>query len=72
VGAKKKKKKISVIQLVRSYSVNVNGTKWKYLTDKAEVEIVLCKHLNGQAVFKVTLGNNTQEDDEISGPRPRK
>jgi hypothetical protein len=40
--------------------------------DKAEAENILCKHLNGQAAFKVTLANNTQGDEENSGPGPRK
>jgi hypothetical protein len=61
-----------VIQVVRSSRVKANGTKWKHLTDKTEVENILCKHLDGQAVFKVTLGYNTQEDEENSSPRPWK
>jgi hypothetical protein len=46
--------------------VNGYGTKWKHVADKAETENTLCKHLDGQTMFKFTLGSNTQEEKENS------
>jgi hypothetical protein len=48
---------IKIYQLVRN-SPQFNGDcpRWKKLTDKAEADIeVLCRHLNGKALFAVLL-----------------
>ncbi|PNF32962.1 hypothetical protein B7P43_G16729 [Cryptotermes secundus] len=52
--------------ILTSPSVNENGVVWKELIIKSEVErIVLCKHLDGKALFTAILGMYTDINREM-------